>query len=321
MRILVTGAAGFIGSTVVDRMLADGHSVVGLDDLSSGRMENLAQAAADPRFSFEKGDITATNLADFVTRVRPEVVAHLAAQIDVRVSVADPLHDARLNVLGTINVLEAARVAGASKVIHTSSGGSIYGTPTALPVAESAPPAPESPYAAGKAAGELYLNVYRATYGLASTALALGNVFGPRQDPHGEAGVVAIFGTAMLEGRPTKIFGDGSTSRDYVYVHDVADAFARCLPAEAANGLRLNIGTSVETTVLDLHSRLARLVGVPDEPQFAPPRAGELQHISLNVDLAAREIGWRPQVDLDTGLGHTVDWIRSRLGGSAGTGA
>ncbi|EFC84886.1 NAD-dependent epimerase/dehydratase family protein [Parafrankia sp. EUN1f] len=317
MRILVTGAAGFIGSTVVDRMLADGHSVVGLDDLSSGRMENLAQAGSDARFSFEKGDITATGLTDFVARVRPDVVAHLAAQIDVRVSVADPLRDARLNVLGTINVLEAARLAGASKVIHTSSGGSIYGTPAVLPVSEAVAPSPESPYAAGKAAGELYLNVYRATYGLASTALALGNVFGPRQDPHGEAGVVAIFGTALLEGRPTKIFGDGTTSRDYVYVADVADAFARCVPAEAANGLRLNIGTAVETTVRDLHSRVARLVGVPDDPQFAAPRPGELQRIALDVALAQRAIGWHPQISLDAGLGHTIDWIRGRLGSTA----
>ncbi|MEX5707490.1 NAD-dependent epimerase/dehydratase family protein [Parafrankia sp. FMc6] len=317
MRILVTGAAGFIGSTVVDRMLADGHSVVGIDDLSSGRMENLAQAAADARFSFEKGDITSPDLGDFVARVRPDAVAHLAAQIDVRISVADPLLDARLNVLGTINLLEAARAAGVAKVIHTSSGGSIYGTPAALPVDESVPPAPESPYAAGKAAGELYLNVYRVTYGVATTALALGNVYGPRQDPHGEAGVVAIFGTAMLEGRPTKIFGDGTTSRDYVFVGDVADAFARCVPAQAANGLRINIGTGAETTVLDLHSRIARVVGVPDEPQFAPPRPGELQRISLDVGLAEREIGWRPRMDLDGGLTRTVNWIRARISAHA----
>ena len=316
MRIFVTGAAGFIGSTVTDRMLADGHSVVGIDNLSSGRMENLAQAGSDPRFSFEKADITSPDIANLVAKVRPDVVLHLAAQIDVRVSVADPLLDARLNVLGTINMLEAARQAGAAKFVHTSSGGSIYGSPQKLPVDESAPPAPESPYAAAKAAGELYLNVYRTTYGMGTTALALGNVYGPRQDPHGEAGVVAIFGTAMLEGRPTKIFGDGTASRDYVFVDDVADAFARSLPAEAANGLRLNIGTGVETTVRDLHSRIARIVGVPDEPVFAPPRPGELARSVLDVSLARQTLGWRPETDLDSGLARTVDWLRSRVGRS-----
>jgi len=314
VRILVTGAAGFIGSTVTDRMLGDGHDVVGLDNLSTGKMENLAAASAQPRFSFEKADITAPELTDLVGRIRPDVVLHLAAQIDVRVSVADPLLDARLNILGTINVLEAARLAGARKVVHTSSGGSIYGTPSELPVDETVAPAPESPYAAGKAAGELYLNVYRTTYGLGTTALALGNVFGPRQDPHGEAGVVAIFGTAMLSGRPTKIFGDGTTTRDYVYVDDVADAFARTVPAEAANGLRLNIGMNQETSVRDLHRRMAAIVGVPDDPQFAPPRAGELQRIRLDVGLAEREIGWRPAVGMDDGLARTVDWLRTRVG-------
>jgi UDP-glucose 4-epimerase len=317
VRILVTGAAGFIGSTVTDRMLSDGHHVVGLDNLSSGKMENLAAASADPRFAFEKADVTGVDLTELVARVRPDVVLHLAAQIDVRVSVSDPLHDARLNVLGTINLLEAARLAGVSKVVHTSSGGSIYGTPKSLPVDETTPPAPESPYAAGKAAGELYLNVYRTTYGLATTALALGNVFGPRQDPHGEAGVVAIFGTAMLNNRQTKIFGDGTTTRDYVFVDDVAEAFARSVPAAAANGRRLNIGTNAETSVRDLHRRIAAIVGVADDPVFAPPRAGELRRIRLDIGLAERELGWRPAVGLDDGLGRTVDWLRSRVGPSA----
>jgi len=313
VRILVTGAAGFIGSTVTDRMLADGHSVVGLDDLSTGKLDNLVAASADPRFSFEKADVTSDGLRELVARIRPAVVLHLAAQIDVRVSVRDPLHDARLNILGTINLLEAARLADVRKVVHTSSGGSIYGTPAVLPVDETVPVAPESPYAAGKAAGELYLNVYRATYGLGTAALALGNVFGPRQDPHGEAGVVAIFGTAMLEGRGTKIFGDGTTTRDYVYVGDVADAFARSVPVEAANGLRLNIGTGVQTSVADLHRRIAAIVGIPDAPEFAPPRPGELQRIELDVSRAEREIGWTPQVTIDDGLTRTVDWLRGQL--------
>jgi UDP-glucose 4-epimerase len=233
------------------------------------------------------------------------------------VSVADPLLDARLNVLGTINMLEASRQAGARKFVHTSSGGSIYGTPRQLPVDETAPVAPESPYAAGKAAGELYLAVYRSTYGLATTALALGNVYGPRQDPHGEAGVVAIFGTAMLEGRPTVIYGDGTTTRDYVFVGDVADAFARSVLVDAANGERLNIGTGTQTTVRALHGKIARIVGVADTPRFVPPRPGELQRIELGVSKADRLIGWRPRVDLDSGLGRTVAWLRSRAGVSA----
>lgn len=313
VRILVTGAAGFIGSTVTDRMLADGHEVVGVDDLSTGKLENLSAAASDPRFSFEKADITGDGIAGLFARVRPEAVLHLAAQIDVRISVADPLLDARLNVLGTINVCEAARLCGARKIVHTSSGGSIYGTPSVLPVSEEVPVAPESPYAAGKAAGELYLNVYRRTYGVSTTALALANVYGPRQDPHGEAGVVAIFGTAMLEGRQTKIFGDGSMTRDYVFVGDVAEAFVRSAGPDAANGLRLNIGTGIETPVTDLHRRVAAVVGVPDAPEFAPPRPGELQRIALDCARAEREIGWRPAVDLDGGLVRTVDWLRSTL--------
>ncbi len=293
-------------------MLADGHDVVGIDDLSTGRLENLSLASRDARFSFEKVDVTSGELAEVVQRVRPDVVLHLAAQIDVRVSIRDPLLDARLNVLGTINLLEASRLAGVGKLVHTSSGGSIYGTPKRLPVDETMPVAPESPYAAGKAAGELYLSVYRSTYGLATTALALGNVYGPRQDPHGEAGVVAIFGTAMLEGRPTRIFGDGETTRDYVFVGDVADAFARTVTPDAANGERLNIGTGVQTPVRELHSRIAAIVGVADDPEFAPPRPGELQRIALDVSRAQRLVGWRPQVDLEAGLRQTVSWLSSR---------
>ncbi len=293
-------------------MLADGHDVVGIDDLSTGRLENLAQASHDVRFSFEKIDITSPEVVDMVGRVRPDAVLHLAAQIDVRVSIRDPLLDARLNVLGTINMLEASRRAGVGKFVHTSSGGSIYGTPRRLPVDETAAVAPESQYAAGKAAGELYLSVYRSTYGLGTTALALGNVYGPRQDPHGEAGVVAIFGTAMLEGRPTVIFGDGLTTRDYVFVGDVADAFARSVSAAAANGERLNIGTGTQTAVRELHSRIAGIIGVADSPEFAPSRPGELQRIELDVSKARRLVGWQPRVHLDDGLGQTVAWLRPR---------
>ncbi len=313
MRILVTGAAGFIGSHVCDRLLADGHEVVGLDDLSRGRMENLAQAQRSAAFSFERFDVSDPRLGALVERLQPEVVAHLAAQIDVRVSVADPLLDIRLNVLGTVNLLEAARQAGTRKVVFTSSGGSIYGNPDSLPVDESARVAPESQYAASKAAVELYLNVYRALYGLQWTSLALANVFGPRQDPHGEAGVVAIFGTAMLEGRPTKIFGDGTATRDYVFVGDVADAFARAVVPDAGDGRRFNIGTGRQTDVLELHQLVAGVVGVSTEPELVPGRPGELQAIALDASAAHEALGWSVQVPLEPGLEQTVGWLREQL--------
>jgi len=313
MRVLVTGAAGFIGSNVCDRLIADGHTVFGVDDLSRGTLSNIEDAARGGSFDFERFDVTDPGFPALVARVAPESVCHLAAQIDVRVSVADPLLDARLNLLGTINALEAARLAGVDKFVFTSSGGSIYGTPAALPVDESQPLSPESQYAAGKAACELYLNVYRAAYGLRSSSLALANVYGPRQDPHGEAGVVAIFSTAMLLGRPTRIYGDGSQIRDYVFVGDVADAFTSvCVPG-TGDGKRFNIGTGSQTSVCDLHSLIAETVGVPDEPLFAPPRLGELQAIALDWSLAARELGWRPRRVLREGIVETVDWIRSRL--------
>lgn len=313
MRVLVTGAAGFIGSNVCDRLLADGHEVVALDDLSRGRMENLADAQQSSAFSFERFDVTDPALTGLLERLRPEVVAHLAAQIDVRVSVADPLLDIRLNVLGTVNLLEAAHRAGTRKVVFTSSGGSIYGNPARLPVDESAPLAPESQYAASKAAVELYLNVYRALYGLEWTSLALSNVFGPRQDPHGEAGVVAIFGTALIEGRPTKIFGDGTATRDYVYVGDVADAFSRAIVPDVGDGRRFNIGTGRQTDVRELHQLVAGAVGVDAAPEMVPARPGELQAIALDTTAARQVLGWSVQMPLEPGLGRTVEWLRGQL--------
>jgi UDP-glucose 4-epimerase len=318
VRVLVTGAAGFIGSNLVDRLLAGGHDVVGVDDLSRGRLENLSHArSANERrsgaFSFSQFDVTDPLFPELVSRARPEVVCHLAAQIDVRISVADPLLDARLNVLGTINVAEACRQGGVRKLVFTSSGGSIYGEPDQLPVAEGAPLDPHSPYAAAKAAGELYLGAYRAMYGLAYTSLALGNVYGPRQDPHGEAGVVAIFSTALLRGRPTKIFGDGTSTRDYVYVADVVDAFARAT-GEAGDGRRYNIGTGVQTSVTELHGLVASAVAVPAEPTYVAPRIGELQAIALDCAAAGADLGWAPATDMRTGIGQTVEWIRSQLG-------
>jgi UDP-glucose 4-epimerase len=313
VRILVTGAAGFIGSHVCDALLAGGHDVVGLDDLSRGRLENLTDARSSERFSFEQFDVTDPALTDLVARIAPEVVCHLAAQIDVRVSVSDPQLDVRLNVAGTVNLLEAARLNGVRKVVFTSSGGSIYGAPTELPVDETAPVRPESQYAAGKAAGELYLNVYAALYGLAWTSLALANVYGPRQDPHGEAGVVAIFGTRMLQGQQTKIFGDGTSTRDYVHVSDVADAFRRSVEAGGGDGRRFNIGTGRQTSVSELHSLVAATADAPDKPEMAAPRAGELQAIALDAGAAQRELGWSVHWQIEAGLAQTVDWLRTQI--------
>lgn len=311
MRVLVTGAAGFIGSHLVDRLLALGHTVTGLDDLSTGTLDNLADARRVGGLTFSRLDITSGDLPALVARAAPDVVCHLAAQMDVRKSVADPLADSRTNVLGTVNVLEACVRAGVPHVVFTSSGGTVYGEPAALPVTERAGLAPASPYGAAKVAGETYLDAYRRLHGLTGTVLRLGNVYGPRQDPHGEAGVVAIFATALLAGRTARIFGDGSSRRDYVHAADVVDALVRCLPA-TADGRKLNVGSGVATTIRQLHTLVAGAVGAPDAPEFAPVRPGELQAIALDSTAARRALGWTATTGLAEGLAETVAWIRAR---------
>jgi UDP-glucose 4-epimerase len=306
----VTGAAGFIGSTLVDRLLADGHSVVGLDDLSSGRAENLHHAENNDGFEFVKADIVDADLTGLLAEFKPEVVFHLAAQISVKRSVDDPPFDATVNVVGTVRLAEAARLAGVRKVVHTSSGGSVYGTPPSYPTSEDMPVNPASPYAAGKVAGEVYLNMYRNLYDLDCSHIAPANVYGPRQDPHGEAGVVAIFAQALLAGRPTKIFGDGSDTRDYVYVDDVVDAFVRAA-GPAGGGQRFNVGTGVETSTRELHSAIAKAVGAADDPEFLPPRLGDLRRSKLDIGRARDVLGWQPQVALADGVVKTVDFFRN----------
>lgn len=304
MRILVTGAAGFIGSHLVDRLLADGHEVIAVDNLASGRPENL-----DGRVELHDLDVADPALAELAVARSPEVVCHLAAQVSVRLSVIDPLLDARTNIMGTVNVLEAARVAGARKTVFTSSC-AVYGVPDALPVGADAELRPKSPYAASKTTGETYLKAYRELHGLDYTTLVLANVYGPRQTPEGEAGVISIFTSALLEGRPTVVYGDGSNTRDYVYVADVVDAFAKAL--ETGSGERFNIGTGVQTSDRRLHTLVAGAAGAPDEPGAAPFRLGDLPAMALDPAPALAGLGWKPRTSLEEGLAATVAWARGR---------
>ena len=311
MKALVTGGAGFIGSTLVDRLLAEGHSVDVVDDLSRGSLSNLAEARTnrDHQLKVHQVDIRNAGVVDVITRCEPEVVFHLAAQVDVRVSVADPALDAQVNVLGSVNVIEGARQAGTRKVVFASSGGTIYGEPdpSQLPVKESHPQQPLSPYGVAKRAVTDYLNAYRELFELEYTSLALANVYGPRQDPHGEAGVVAIFAGQLLAGTPCTIYGDGTQTRDFVYVDDVVDAFVRA--ADRGSGLLCNIGTSVETSVNELYDTMASVAGVAGEAVRGPARPGELARSALDPGRAKLHLGWEPWTDLRTGVGEVLAWF------------
>lgn len=311
MRTLVTGGAGFIGSTLVDRLLAEGHDVTVIDDLSRGRMENLESAfRAGDRFEFCEAGITDPAIDSLVARTSPDVIYHLAAQIDVRNSVAEPVHDANINVLGTVRLAEAARRAGVRRIVYTSSGGSIYGPVEEPPIAESQPVDPLSPYAAGKIAGELYLEMFSRLYGIEWASVAPANVYGPRQDPLGEAGVVAIFSQRLLANQPTRLFGDGSNTRDYVYVDDVVDAFVRAATVPGAAGLRFNIGTGIETSDLTLHTLVAEAVGAEPAPEYAPARLGDVTRSALDSSRAAQVLDWGPKVAIQEGVAKTVDYFR-----------
>jgi UDP-glucose 4-epimerase len=307
VRALVTGGAGFIGSTLVDRLLADGHTVTVLDDLSRGRSGNLADARHrfPDALDVVTADVRSADAAAALERTRPDVVFHLAAQIDVRASVDDPVHDASVNVLGTVAIARAACRAGTRKIVFASSGGAIYGEQQRLPTAEDAPLQPLSPYAVSKIAGELYLNSFTRLHGVQCTVLAFANVYGPRQDPHGEAGVVAVFARALRAGRPTRVYGDGGNTRDYVYVGDAVNALVLAA-GDTANGLRLNIGTGVQTSDRELHTLVARVLGAPDTPSFAPARAGDLRRSALDWTLARERLGWQPGHDLTDGIARTA---------------
>jgi UDP-glucose 4-epimerase len=315
MRALVTGGAGFIGSHLVDALVERGDRVLVYDDLSSGRRENLERALAAGADLVEADVADAGSVAAAFARFRPEAVFHFAAQIDVRRSVADPAFDLGVNVGGTLNLLEASRSEGTRRIVLASTGGAIYGEGAGqpLPITEAAACRPEAPYGQSKFAAEGYLELYSRLHGLSTVSLRLGNVYGPRQDTQGEAGVVAIFCGALLDGRQPRVFGDGTQTRDYVYVGDVVDAFCAAAGSDAHGSI--NVGTGVEINVLELGARLAEASGLDFDPELAPPRAGEVQRIALECSLARDVIGWQPRMSLDDGLRATFEAARDTRGG------
>ncbi|HEX9377181.1 MAG TPA: NAD-dependent epimerase/dehydratase family protein [Actinomycetota bacterium] len=309
--IFVTGGAGFIGSHLSDRLLAESHRVVAIDDLSTGRISNLGEARGyGQEFTFYNMDIRSEGFRTLFERHRPEVVMHLAAQSGVRPSMESPAHDASVNVLGLLNLLECSAGTGVRKVVFASSGGTIYGEPRRLPVKETATSGshPLSPYGITKKMAQDYLRFYQRYRGLDYTALALGNVYGPRQDPHGEAGVVSIFASKMLVGETPTIYGDGNQTRDYVFIDDVVHAFA--LAAERGSGRLVNVGTGLETSVNGLFRMLAEITGFRGQPLYGALPGGELRRICLDNDLAGEQLGWRPWTHLEDGLKETVAFLR-----------
>ncbi|MHB0868651.1 MAG: NAD-dependent epimerase/dehydratase family protein [Chloroflexota bacterium] len=305
MKILVTGGAGFIGSNVVDAYVEAGHQVVVVDDLSSGNRANLNPAAA-----FYQVDIRSEQLLEVMGKERPEVVNHHAAQIDVRRSVADPRYDASINVDGSIALLEACRKTGVRKVIYISSGGAMYGEPEYLPCDENHPVRPLSPYGATKHTVEHYVYMYRENFGISYTVLRYPNVYGPRQDPFGEAGVIAIFTERMLKGEPVTINGTGEQERDFIYVGDCVSA--NLLSLEGGDGREYNLGWGIPVTVNQVFDSLKQATGYRLEANYGPAKTGETFRIYLDTARIRKELGWEPRVPLDEGIARTVSFFRER---------
>ena len=311
MKILVTGGAGFIGSHTVDALVATGnHQVSIIDSLAAGKRHQVNPAAHFHEIDLRDADA----VKRAVEAETPEVIVHLAAQMDVRRSVADPSYDAQVNVIGFLNLIESARQHGLRRVIFSSTGGAIYGEQEAFPASEEHPLHPVSPYGITKLATEAYLFFYKVQYGIDYTALRYGNVYGPRQDPHGEAGVVAIFCGRMLEGQPCTIFGDGKQTRDYVFVGDVVRANVAAAGSNVSGAI--NVGTGIETSVNDLYHTLGTVADVTRAPEYAPARPGEQSRSVISPARAAQLLNWRPQVDLAHGLDQTFSYFKDRRGKS-----
>ena len=306
MKIIVTGGAGFIGSHVVDAYLERGHEVHIFDDLSTGQTANL-----NPKATLHEVDIADRSAAARLEQIKPEILCHHAAQMDVRHSVADPTFDARVNILGFINLLEAGKNSGVKKVIFASSGGAVYGEQKSFPAGEDHVTRPASPYGVSKRAGELYLSYYHQAFGLPYIALRYANVYGPRQSTQGEAGVVAIFLSLLLRGKTPMINGDGKQTRDYVYVADVVAANVAVLDAQFLG--EVNIGTGVETNVLEIFRHAREALGSTVEAQHGPAKAGEQRRSCINAERAAKVLGWHPQVALAEGLRRTAAWYRNSI--------
>lgn len=306
-RALVTGGAGFIGSHLVDALIQRGDPVLVVDNLITGKRENV-----NPQAEFVEMDVRDPGLAGCLARFRPDVVFHHAAQMDVRRSVADPLYDADVNILGLINLLQACTAVGARQVVFASSGGTVYGEADTVPTDESAPLRPESPYGVSKLSSEFYLGYYAKAKRMSCVCLRYANVYGPRQDPHGEAGVVAIFTTRLLDGERCRIFGDGEQTRDYVNVQDVVAANMAAMELCPDGLLQVNIGTSIETSVNTLHRMLAELTDGDPEVIREPAREGELQRSALDFQRARAVLGWSPRIELSEGLRQYVDYIKDQ---------
>ena len=310
-KVLVTGGAGFIGSHLVNGLLDNDYAVAVVDDLSAGQLRNV-----NHRATFYHAPINDPRINQIIQREGPEIIFHLAAQSSVRQSALDPVADANANVLGTISLLSAAAAEGVDKIIFSSTGGAIYGNPDTVPCDEDTPVSPLTPYALSKYVSELYLKLFYQTYGLAYTILRYSNVYGPGQDPKGEAGVISIFAGSMLRGRSPNIYGDGEQERDFVYVSDIVEANLAAM--YHGDGRTYNIGTGEPVTINRIYSLLQKCTDFHDEPVYRPRRAGEVLKIALESGRAGRELSWEPKISLEEGLSLSVDYVRKSMARRSG---